>query len=439
MVPAENNGEGTWATAPIQGLPSANGISTLPQAEQIFFTAFFSSQNTAVLSYNGKAYIVTNDLASMEAPYTPTRVRVRRLSWQVNDPLVHYLASDLLDSGIDTNGQSVVDIQSYVGQLNDRYMPWGGNPQHQPNASTPDDPNLVSQYNTAMKDPWMYSSDDWAFPTNKFPTTGWLGRVHRGTPWQTVYLKSADIAANNLPAWRYWTGYGDNFDAEFTAPAWDRLLFDVFTTAINDNATTGQMSVNVDANPTDPAAGLAAWSALFSGIAVPASVTNSYAVINPAGVAAVASPLWQLVTNINSTRSFYNNANGTTGGAFQHVGDILAASTLTEQSPFLAATPTNGVSDALMEWLPQQMMSLLRVSSAPRYVIYSYGQTLKPAPGGVVTSSSFFGLVTNYQVVAESATRALVQVNAVLNTNANGTLSTNYNTKIEQFNVLPPD
>ncbi len=36
----------------------------------------------------------------------------------------------------------------------------------------------------------------------------------------------------------------------------------------------------------------------------------------------------------------------------------------------------------MYEWLPQQMMSLLRVRDAPRYVVYCYGQTLKPAPGG---------------------------------------------------------
>jgi hypothetical protein len=86
------------------------------------------------------------------------------------------------------------------------------------------------------------------------------------------------------------------------------------------------------------------------------------------------------------------------------------------------------------------------LSSAPRYVIYSYGQTLQPAPNGVVTGgpnlangTSPFGMVTNYQVVAETVTRAVVQVNQVVTTNAIGTLSTNYNTTVEQFNVLPPD
>ncbi len=110
----------------------------------------------------------------------------------------------------------------------------------------------------------------------------------------------------------------------------------------------------------------------------------------------------------------------------------------------------NGISDEVYEWLPQQMLSLLRVTGTPqspaRFVIYSYGQSLKPAPNGVVTggpnlanNTSPFGMVTNYQVVAETATRSVVRISPVITTNFNGTLNTNYNTKIEQFNVLGPD
>ena len=91
-----------------------------------------------------------------------------------------------------------------LGKLNQRYKPWGGNSidgcGHEP---------------AAIKDPLVTSSDDWNFPTNKFPTVGWLGRVHRGTPWQTVYLKSSDvlpiktilaITAIGTNLWVDWTG-----------------------------------------------------------------------------------------------------------------------------------------------------------------------------------------------------------------------------------------
>jgi hypothetical protein len=131
---------------------------------------------------------------------------------------------------------------------------------------------------------------------------------------------------------------------------------------------------------------------------------------------------------------------------------------LTEKSPFLNTNITvlggqqtqYGINDEVYEWLPQQTLSLLRVTgtsqSPMRYVIYSYGQTLQPAPNGVVTGgpnlangTSPFGMVTNYQVVAETATRTVVRVIPVVTTNPDGTLNTNYSTKIEQFNVLPPD
>ena len=46
----------------------------------------------------------------------------------------------------------------------------------------------------------MAQSDGWDFPTNKLPNIGWLGRVHRGSPWQTVYMKSRDDVTN-YPAW----------------------------------------------------------------------------------------------------------------------------------------------------------------------------------------------------------------------------------------------
>ena len=105
---------------------------------------------------------------------------------------------------------------------------------------------------------------------------------------------------------------------------------------------------------------------------------------------------------------------------------------------------TNGISDEMYEWLPQQVMSLLTVSSSPRYVIYSYGQALKPAPGGTyLGAGSFFGMVTNYQVVSEIATRAVVRLDTVRTNGSSGPNSTVIVTPpravIEQFNILPPD
>jgi len=54
----------------------------------------------------------------------------------------------------------------------------------------PQDPYATAKhFGEQLMDAGVRRSDDWMFPTNKFPNIGWLGRVHRGTPWQTVYIK----------------------------------------------------------------------------------------------------------------------------------------------------------------------------------------------------------------------------------------------------------
>jgi hypothetical protein len=369
----------------------------------------------------------------MQVPFTPTAKNYQVLAWEANDPLVHYTAGDL-NYPVLTNIWPLVPPNDAVPQTNgivskfwiytDRYDPWGGNPAKGPVGDT-------NAYLTALKDPLVRASDDWDFPTNKFPNVGWLGRMHRGTPWQTVYLKST---TNPIATWMNWSGDnaiwftgGTNLaDASFSHPINDRQLFDLFTTAVDDNATRGQLSVNQ--------ANLAAWSAVLSGVIV---LTNSSAtvisplLINPAGVynPAQPPPIVRIVQGINNTRTnFLNNS-------FSHLGDILATPQLTEQSPFLninnlQTLQAGGVSDEAMERIPQQILGLLNLSHTPRFVIYSYGQTLHPADHSIITYGTYFGLCTNYQVTAESATRTVVRVEGA---------PANPHVVVEQFNILPPD
>jgi hypothetical protein len=453
------------------------------------FLEFFGYSPLPTTLGEAQAIAAASVTNAIQAPYTPTATVVQHFSWQANDPLVHYTADDLNWPGANRLDQTVDDLTNEdLGQLNQRYMPWGGSPLL-PGADQ-------NPFNLALKDPLVWQSDDWDFPTYKMPSAGWLGRVHRGTPWQTVYLKASDILQQTnatgviigTNTWAQWTGdaalaSGQNYDAVNTAPAQDRLLFDIFTTAFNDNATRGTLSVNVGAaNPNDPQAGLAAWSALFSGVialsnnAVDAAISPSVFVqhansmvdfssfpINPAGPVGIGAGVGQIVAGINQTRAAFTNADGLVG-AFEHAGDVLSSPQLTEQSPFLnvytngvvdGAQVVNGINDEMYEWLPQQVMSLLRVSgttqSPVRYVIYSYGQALKPAPNGIYTGGGqYFGMVTNYQVVAESATRTVLRfdgtrVNNIfptIDTNSNPILVnqpyiTNSQMVIERFNTLP--
>jgi hypothetical protein len=412
----------------------------------------------------------------VQAPYTATRTIFGPYLYQVNDPLVHYMANDL-DAGAGAVWQNTSIPNGVWSQSDDpttmpiptppttdiikgRYQPWG---KTAPTAFQTSSYNFLNPYNLIYKDPLVWSADYWDFPANRYPTVGWLGRVHRGTPWQTVFLKAHNVlhvlgasgdVSSGTNTWTAWTG--DNiYDAANSAPLQDRLLFDLFTTAFNDNATRGTLSVNQT--------NLAAWSALFSGMIVLTNTTvspNEFAPptfgwtnINPAGVAGLASPLGQLVAGINTMRATFTNADGL-AGVFEHVGDILSTPRFTERSLFLncnnSAQQQAGISDEMYEWLPQQTMSLLRCPTSPRYVIYCYGQTLKPAPDSIVSSGSYFGMVTNYQVVSEIATRAVVRFNSALTNVVAGTntlggpwfsvpVVTNNNAVIENFNILPPD
>jgi hypothetical protein len=97
------------------------------------------------------------------------------------------------------------------------------------------------------------------------------------------------------------------------------------------------------------------------------------------------------------------------------VGDLLSVPELTDASPFLSLQTNSlsfqrGINDAVYEWLPQQIMSLVRLGE-PRFVIYAYGQALRPAENSIITASGpFLGLCTNYQITAEVAARAVVRV-----------------------------
>ncbi|HTV38937.1 MAG TPA: hypothetical protein VMF08_00065 [Candidatus Sulfotelmatobacter sp.] len=495
-VPTEDQdgggGGGQWVTTPVPGA----GTDTTPPAQQALFSAFFAASDTAPYAGAVGGY-VTNLEPAIQAPFTPMREIVQRYVYQANDPLVHYLTSDLNDFVDDTSNKVNItavqtNILTTIGKLSDRYMPWGnqspkgGLSGNQMPGAINGIPVDTDPYNLEYKDPLVWTSDNWDFPTNKYPTVGWLGRVHRGTPWQSVYLKSPDLwsvtqsssnGVQNMPegqeTWQVWTGNPNADDAYNEDPLRDRLLFDLFTATPDDDATRGQVSVNIGADPNnplppDPLAGLASWSALLSGTPVfsndapnlaishdpgsesPSPIygegwpSNTVLINQPMGVATNISALWAIVQGINSTRTNFPGLDGLKG-VFEHVGDILAVPQLSVSSPFLNQSTVNqqeyGISDEMYEWLPQQMLGLMTVSGTPqnppRYVVYCYGQTLKPAPGGYVASpGQFFGLYTNYQVVAESAARVVIQVQNAPTPANPGAMP---HVQVVQYNTLPPD
>jgi hypothetical protein len=445
---------GDWS-ASTQEFPAGMSIT---DAQQFFKQQFLPTFK----------YLWTN---SFNTPFQPFRTVFLMTSWEVNDPLVHYTTGDLVDVGARTISDDQFDSTSpspvdTLGSISARYAPWGWQAQAV-SASTATSSSGISPWEMAVKDPvsvldWPAGrSDAWDFPTNKFANVGWVGRVHRGTPWQTVYLKPSGF---DPVKWQQWSGnpvvevnvgqFVTNIvplnaaitNAYFTQPTNDWRLLDLFTAALNDNATRGQLSVNQS--------GLAAWSALLSGVI---TLTNFDAsgnaglfpkIIDPAGCYdSTANPatwpaLAQLVKRINDVRAT-NNARH----VFIRLSDILAVPELTVASPFINTTMTApgkanyALNDAAIERIPQQIAGLLKVDTTPRFVIYAFGQTLKPAlRNPKVTSGAFAGLCTNYQIVAEAATRTVVRFDGVQPYPA-GTppAINNLHPVIESFNVLPPD
>jgi hypothetical protein len=344
---------------------------------------------------------------AVQAPFSPTRKLYQDTTWQANDPLVHYLVSDLLDPQNrpdDPHRTNTVRFaipptaaltNSNLGLLNERYSPWGDNPLLTPS---------LLAYDNRIKDPNIYRPDDWEFPTNKFPNLGWIGRVHRGTPWQTVYLKSGVIPPRQ---WLRWAGNSG------THPTNDWLLLDAFTVAPNDNAARGLLSVNQSE--------LAAWSAVLSGVSVLTNLTPATVppgtppefrelIIQPDGPVGLAHypQLRRIVDGINRTRQQEVVANQQSIPVFNRLGRILATPELSVASPFL--NPSNLVTDAVLERLPQQILSLLRADE-PRFVVYAFGQALREAPNSLYLQPGTFNrLCTNYQITAEYAARAVVRI-----------------------------
>ncbi|MCX6890380.1 MAG: hypothetical protein NTX51_02490 [Verrucomicrobia bacterium] len=82
----------------------------------------------------------------------------------------------------------------------------------------------------------------------------------------------------------------------------------------------------------------------------------------------------------------------------------------------------------------------MKCDETPRVVVYTFGQTLKPAPRSRVTSGPFFGLCTNYQITAEVVTRSVVRFDGVpAYKQGNPEPINKLHPVIESFSVLPTE
>jgi hypothetical protein len=305
---------------------------------------------------------------------------------------VHYTVEDLSDPDYTASTNNLVypirpatriPASPYLGVMNKRHRPWGGYPLRSGGGGTS---AVATDYSMSLKDPGVRTSDEWDFPTNKFASLGAIGRVHRGTPWQTIYLKST---VEQPRTWLEWSG------SLGTHPTNDWKFADLFTVAANDNAARGLLSVNQT--------NIAAWSAVLSGVT---ALSNSVG-----GVSAqtfIISPntpqLRTIVQGINTARARKSDR------LFRNLGDLLATPELTVNSPFVNRTNlVKNLNDAVVERIPQQILSLLKADE-PRIVVYAFGQSLKPAERSLVTLGKFYNVCTNYQITGEMVSKTVMRI-----------------------------
>jgi hypothetical protein len=361
------------------------------------------------------------------------------------------------------------------------YRPWGGSPKQQASGTTGDQ----TAFSIGVKDAAIRRSDDWLFPIddgpNKkvhyFANIGELGRIHRGTPWQTLYLKAiytlqntvTGLTAVPLPGthpteWKKWAG------TVGTHPMHDWKLLDVFTTAANENATRGLLSVNQTNR--------AAWSAVLSGVIVATNTVKndearSYGVhtgadpveafratyVEPAtpqvativdsihfarrkqldiipNPAAAANPSlpWDFTVRRNPITLRTNTV-------FERLGEVLSAPHLTIQSPYLNTTGDqmkSVLTDRAIEYIPEKIMSLLQ-RDEPRFVVYAFGQSLKPAARSLTSDPSFYHMCTNYQITGEVTTKTIFRVEGEIPIPGDPvTASKPLRAVVESYEILPP-
>lgn len=375
---------------------SADQLAVSGQDKQKAIDFFLSFRGLTPIFGTPFSEIQRQNRGSLEhqAPFSPARKLFKTTSWQANDPLVHYTLQDLTDLQRIDNLQLVLPTMtitnSNLGRLNARYNPWGGNPFKT-------DTSDLRSYDIAYKDPLVRRSDDWNFPSSKFPSLGTIGQVHRGTPWQTVYLKSR---VANLRQWTEWASMPQ------THPTNDWYLTDLFATGFDNNANRGALGVNQT--------NIAAWSAVLSGVPVWTNrdLVNGQPDLSQIIIQPSALPnrpqVEQIVTSLmtaQSQRPF---------GVFRLLGDVLSTPAFTEQSPFLNTASTAqtqlGITEEAYEAIPQRILSLLK-ADVPRITVYAYGQSLAPAPSSVITDPGPYRLlVTNYQITGESAIKATLRL-----------------------------
>jgi hypothetical protein len=276
------------------------------------------------------------------APFSPFRNIIYYTSWQANDPLVHYTIGDLINGSL-TNRLDLDQPNSKsstitnLGRMNLRYEPWGGGGNVANSSSK-------TKLDLSLKDPSAVNSDGWNFPTNQGFDLSSLGQVHRGTPWQTIFLKSR---VADMVTWTTWASPTSPLLAQQTHPTNDWHLVSWLVPLLNTNDPRNLFSVN---QPS-----VAGWCSALDGISVLTNISNNQ--LSPAIMVSNSPQATTIGTALDMVRS------GQPGHFFQGIGDILATPALSVTSPWFNPAWTNAITEQAYESIPSQLLPRLRPDS----------------------------------------------------------------------------
>jgi hypothetical protein len=287
-------------------------------------------------------------------PYSPTRSLYILTSWAANDPLLHYTITDL-GSTASTNvaidsAFSLSPIPGIAsGRLSPQFQPWGGSLS---------DPH---RYDVTIKDPLMSGSDGWDFPTGQTLDPRWLGRVHRGTPWQTLYLKPG---AADPTVWKNWLGLADNLEAQSLHPTNDWRLVSLLALLFNTNDLRALHAVNESVSD---------WLVTLDGVNALTNSTSDGDLLAHNRLKYWIPPFDTVSMTSNSPQAsiianaLVLNAASQSDHFYHYVGDIFATPELTTSSPWLNTSSSVqlrfGLTDAAYESIPSQLLALLQPDS----------------------------------------------------------------------------
>jgi hypothetical protein len=328
------------------------------------------------LSFLGEGCAADNlYVTNMQAPFCPVRAFSMQFQWEANDPLVHFMPQDMCDVSRPAfpayrsylTFMSGTNVLPGLAWVSTRFKPW-------PSSVATNNTYEPTRMALMVKDPGVKRPDDWDFPGALDSGSNWLGRIHRGTPWQTLYLKpewydsgqaSANLSrmlkTNWHSIWSSWTGNIDRYDAICTMPTNDWHLAGLLVELFRTNAPRDLFSLNT---PN-------AWAAALDGITTWTNIIDDRSLTLLVRIPSPAFAAFPLSSNAAAVdrvcEALRRRRDAAKDGCFREIGDILAAPELSVKAPWFNTSSViqiqRGLPDTVLEDVAERLLWHLRPDS----------------------------------------------------------------------------